>query len=170
MEQTDKKVRKGICRCIQYKKEIYELKELVKELRIKEAELDSIKENLSIKGELEVNESFTVSENTNINNEYQNILKYKNEKEYEFVKEKLNPEDFTCERFNEIFERNNKKHSSSNLNTKITETLNKNYNPNILPVKHISGYEKFDNDAFNKEFDENKFVSKTDSQNLFSPW
>ena len=51
----DKKFRKGICRCIQYKKEISDLKELVRELRLKEAELYSIRETETAINSVDVN-------------------------------------------------------------------------------------------------------------------
>lgn len=166
MEKLDKKVRKGICRCSQYKKEISELKELVKELRIKEAELDSINKNINVNTEECIDKNIGINEN-NLQGRYDDmdeLLQYKEE-------EKLKPEDFTSEKFNELFECNKVKDTKyTDDKPKITETLNKNYNPNILPIKHFSGYEKFDNDVFNKQFEESVNTLQTDFKNIFSPW
>lgn len=169
MNKSDKKVRKGICRCSQYKKEISELKELVKELRIKEAELDSINKNTSdidkYKNTLDI-----IKSNVDKNTKGIATIDFKFN-EVETPKEKLKPEDFTQEKFNELFERNKLRDTNyTDDRLKNTEILNKNYNPNILPIKHFSGYEKFDNDAFNKQFEETVNSSQTDSKNIFSPW
>jgi hypothetical protein len=181
MEYNERKITKkiGSCKCNQYKREIEDLNVIIDELKLENQNLKtaSLTNSPALTFTKTINENFSFSELPNSFSEFNSQME--NEKNSFSKEDWEEPEEFDVTEFNRRFEaqsfekrqqsfekqqqsfkkqqdpfrqesvrpQQQEELSDLNLNYKTD------YNPNILPPKVITGFEEFDNDAFNKEFE-----------------
>lgn len=170
----------GTCKCKQYKEEIKELNDIIYDLKQK---LNENTKSPALQFTKEINDCTSFEEfklpnsfsefdaqikeiNQEKKNpsfkELENELNEMNEMNEmkEIFKNEMN--EFNLDEFNKRFnEMNEKNEKNENILFKteprdINEDLEykKDYNPNILPIKVITGFEKFNKDEFNRQFKE----------------
>jgi hypothetical protein len=204
----------GICKCSYYREEIKELNDVIfhlksqlkqynqsdpepemytlpnsfsefnaqmEELEIKEFEIKDVSnyKEFEIK-EFDINEFNKEFEAKKANQKWEEdpiLFKINMSNEIEY-KKNYNPnilpekavsgfEKFNLDEFNKQFEQQTNQNcedlyeNTSKVSNDTIEEVNykKNYNPNILPQKVITGFEKFNNDEFNKQFEQQTTVN-----------
>lgn len=172
----------GTCKCKQYKQEINELNDIIYDLRQQltpildeindftlpnsfsefDAQMEKIETKLNFETKFPSIEEIE-KELNDIN------TPIKQEMEQELNEDKIkkifyNDDKFDVDEFNKKFEQQQKPKEEDDILFKTKyETdgieYKKNYNPNILPIKVITGFEKFSLEDFNKQFEEQTNVS-----------
>lgn len=206
----------GSCKCNEYREEIKELTDIISDLKSQlkkyeipepeppytlpnsfsefNAQMDELndfdKEPCEFKENLDFNEfkefnidefnkEFEAKKATQKYEEEPILFKTTNKNEIDYKKD-YNPnilpeksvsgfEKFDLDAFNKQFEQqnNNVNHDvTSEISNESGDTIEeaiinykKNYNPNILPQKAVSGFEKFDINEFNKQFEQQTTVN-----------
>lgn len=134
----------GSCKCNQYREEIKELNDIISEL----------------KSQLKKYENEIEQEPYTLPNSFSEFNAQMDELNEFDIKEPSDFKEFNIDEFNKEFEAKKATQKSQEdpilFKTNITNEIDykKDYNPNILPEKPVSGFEKFDLDAFNKQFEQ----------------
>lgn len=147
-----KVTKKGSCKCHLYREEIEELRQTIRQLREEKIPsfITAINENTNFT-------KHTIS-SPQIPNSFSEFDAQMNEMNEGTEGTEVFP---TLEELQqEIIDINTDidKEHFKDINEDFVHTR-KTYNPNILPVKEITGYEPFDNDAFNREFERTRNVN-----------
>lgn len=169
----------GTCKCKQYKQEIKELNDIVLDLK-KQLTQKSLSPALQFTKEINDTTSFEEFKLPNSFSEFDAQMEIELNSKFpsiEELEEQLNEVNevneheinyggkFDIDEFNKKFEQQQKpKEEKILFRTKPKNESDgigykKDYNPNILPLKVVTGFEKFDNDAFNKQFEQQANVS-----------
>lgn len=172
----------GTCKCKQYKQEIKELNDIIYDLRQQnnktpildeindftlpnsfsefDAQMEKIETKLNFETKFPSIEE--IEKELNDINTIKPPSLQKNEDEIKKIF--YNDNKFDVDEFNKKFEQQKKVKEEDDILFKTKyETdgieYKKNYNPNILPIKVITGFEKFSLEDFNKQFEQNANVS-----------
>lgn len=140
----------GTCKCSYYREEIKELNDVISNLKSQLKQSDQEQEMYTLPNSFsEFNAQMDELEIKEFGGN--NMTKYN---DFE-IKE------FNIDEFNKDFEAKKtsqgvKEEDPILFKTNVTNEADykKNYNPNILPEKAVSGFEKFDLDEFNKQFEQ----------------
>lgn len=162
--------KKVVCKCKQYKKQIEELKTIIEDLKAQYNTADVRHANFINDLVKEPVTSDYTQKTTKSTNEhpidYTGILKDDTKWVDPFNKHTQKPKfdldmfndatKFSLDMFNEQFEKQKTTCTTDVLfltDPLTSRNMQKPYNPNLLPIKHVSGREKFDLAEFNRRFE-----------------
>jgi hypothetical protein len=160
--------KKVICKCKQYKKQIEELKTIVQDLKAQynvsnTQHVNSIKDLIKdeptrepLQKQCKPNVLHPIDHDLILKDNAKWVEPLYNKETVTFPEHNICNTKFDPESFNKQFEQHVKVDMTDVLF--VTDPLNPRnnnepYNPNLLPIKEVSGREKFDLDEFNRQFE-----------------